>query len=159
MGSPKEAVMSEDSSGGGRSGSDDLGQRLARDVLDVGRQELVKLREDLVGQLRPATTGLVLLAGAGVGGVLAVAAATTASLRLLELVLPRRLAALALTGGYAAGSALLLRLGLQQLTAAGGGSQRLAQEVQQGLSAALRSDSRLTRAARTAVLEPDGRRG
>jgi hypothetical protein len=132
--------MSEDRSGDGRRGGDDLGQRLAQDVLEVGRQELARLREDLVGQVRPATTGLVLLAGAAVGAVLALAAATTASLRLLELVLPRRLAALALTGGCAAGSALLLRLGLEQLNAAGGGSQRLAGEVQQGLSAALRPD-------------------
>lgn len=128
--------MSEDRSGPGRNTSDDLGQRLAQDALDVGRQELGRMREDLVGQPRPALTGLVLLAAAGAGGVLVAAAATTATLRLLELVLPRRLAALALTGAYAAGCAALVRLGLQQLSEAGGGSQRLADEINRRISAA-----------------------
>jgi Putative Actinobacterial Holin-X, holin superfamily III len=131
--------MSEDRSPDDRTGSDDLGRRLAQDVVEVGRHEFVRLREDLVGQLRPATTGVVLLAAAGATAVLAATAASTAALRLLELVLPRRLAALALTGGYAAGSVVLLRLGLEQLRAAGGGSQRLADEVSQGLAAARRS--------------------
>jgi hypothetical protein len=151
--------LSEARSGEGRGDGDDLGQRLAQDVLEVGRTELARLREDLVGQVRPATTGLVLLAGAGVGAVLAVAAAATASLRLLELVLPRRLAALALTGGCAAGSALLLRLGLEQLNAAGGGSQRLAREVRDGMSA-LRPDGDLARAdGASARAAPDRRDG
>jgi Putative Actinobacterial Holin-X, holin superfamily III len=130
--------MSEDRSGPGRNPSDDLGQRLAQDVLDVGRQELGRVGEDLVGQPRPALTGLVLLAAAGAGGVLAAAAATTATLRLLELVLPRRLAALALTGVYVAGCAALVRLGVQQLSAAGGGSQRLAEGIDRGIAAARR---------------------
>jgi hypothetical protein len=131
--------VSEDRSGDNRTGRDDLGRRLAQDLVEVGRQEFVRLREDLVGQVRPATTGVVLLAAAGAGAVLAAAAASTAALRLLELVLPRRLAALALTGAYAAGSVVLLRLGLERLNAAGGGSQRLADEVREGLSAARRS--------------------
>ncbi|MBO0871079.1 MAG: phage holin family protein [Micromonosporaceae bacterium] len=105
---------------------DDLGRLLAEDVLEVGRQELVRLREDLVGQVRPATTGILMLAAGGAGAMLALGVATTAALRLLELVLPRRIAALALTGGYLAGSAVLVRLGLDKLSAAGGGSQRLA---------------------------------
>jgi hypothetical protein len=120
-------------------GRDELGRRLVQDLVDVGRQESVRLRDDLVGQVRPATTGVVLLVAAGATAVLAAAAASTATLRLLELVLSRRLAAIALTGGYAAGSAMLLRLGLQRLSAAGGGSQRLADEVREGLSAARRS--------------------
>jgi hypothetical protein len=44
-----------------------------------------------------------------------------------------------LTGGFAAGSVVLLRLGLERLSAAGGGSRRLADEVGEGLSAARRS--------------------
>ncbi len=107
-----------------------------QDLVDVGRQESVRLREDLVGQVRPATTGVGLLTASGVAAVLGAAAASTAALRLLELVLPRRLAAVVLTGGYAAGSVMLLRLGLRRLSAAGGGSQRLADGVRQGLSVA-----------------------
>jgi hypothetical protein len=128
--------MSQDRSRDERTGSDDLGRRLAQDVVEVGRQEFTRLREDLVGQARPAATGVVLLAMAGASGVLAASAASTAALRLLELVLPRRLAALALTGGYAAGSVVLLRFGLQRLRAAGGGSRRLADEVTQGMTTA-----------------------
>src|SRR5215468_9517098 len=84
--------MSGDRSRDQRNGSDDLGKRLAQDVVEVGRQEFVRLREDLVGQVRPAATGTVLLAAAAASGVLAASAASTAALRLLELVLPRRLA-------------------------------------------------------------------
>ncbi len=131
--------MSEDRATKARPGSDELGRRLVQDLVDVGRQESARLREDVVGEVRPATTGLVLLVAAGATGVLAAAVASTATLRLLELFLPRRLAALALTGGYAAGSAMLLRLGLQRLSAAGGGSQRLADRVREGLSAARRA--------------------
>lgn len=122
-----------------RAGTDEVGRRLVQDLVDVGRQESVRLRDDLVGDVRPATTGVVLLVAAGATAVLAAGAASTAALRLLELVLPRRLAALALTGGFAAGSAVLLRIGLERLSAAGGGSRRLADEVREGLSAARRS--------------------
>jgi len=122
-----------------RAGTDEVGRRLVQDLVDVGRQESVRLRDDLVGDVRPATTGVVLLVAAGATAVLAAGAASTAALRLLELVLPRRLAALALTGGFAAGSVVLLRLGLERLSAAGGGSRRLADEVREGLSAARRS--------------------
>jgi hypothetical protein len=128
--------VSDDRATRDRTGGDDLGRRLVQDLVDVGRQESVRLREDLVGQVRPATTGAVLLLAAGAAAVLAAAAASTATLRLLEMALPRRVAAIALTGGYAACSAILLRLGLQRLSAAGGGSQRLADEVREGLSAA-----------------------
>lgn len=131
--------VSDDRATRDRTGTDELGRRLVQDLVDVGRQESVRLREDLVGQVRPATTGGVLLVAAGAAAVLAAAAASTALLRVLELVLPRRLAAIALTGGYAAGSAMLLRLGLERLSAAGGGSRRLADEVREGLSAAGRS--------------------
>ena len=122
-----------------RAGTDEVGRRLVQDLVDVGRQESVRLRDDLVGDVRPATAGVVLLVAAGATAVLAAGAASTAALRLLELVLPRRLAALALTGGFAAGSVVLLRLGLERLSAAGGGSRRLADEVREGLSAARRS--------------------
>ena len=120
-------------------GTDEVGRRLVQDLVDVGRQESVRLRDDLVGDVRPAMAGVVLLVAAGATAVLAAGAASTAALRLLELVLPRRLAALALTGGFAAGSAVLLRIGLERLSAAGGGSRRLADEVREGLSAARRS--------------------
>ncbi|MBX6355210.1 MAG: phage holin family protein [Micromonosporaceae bacterium] len=123
--------MSEGRAGDGRVANDDLGRRLANDMLEVGRQELARLREDLVGQPRPALTGLVLVAAAAGSAVMAAASATAAALRLLELVLPRRLAALALTAGYAGGSIVLLRQALQKLDAAGGGSQRLARQVRQ----------------------------
>lgn len=123
--------MGEDRAGNGYGGRGDLSQRLAHDVFEVGCQELVRLREDLIGRPGPAMTGLVLLAGAAGGAVLAAASATTAALRLLESVLPRRVAALALTAGYAGGSLVLLRQALRQLDAAGGGSQRLASEVRQ----------------------------
>jgi hypothetical protein len=63
----------------------------------------------------------------------AATSATTAALRVLELVLPRRVAALALAAGYAGGSFVLLRQALQQLDAAGGGSQCLASEARQAI--------------------------
>jgi hypothetical protein len=141
--------VNDDRVTGDGAGTDELGRRLVKDLVDVGRQESVRLREDLVGEVRPATAGVVLLVAAGATAVLAAAAASTATLRLLELILPRRLAALALTGGYAAGSAVLLRLGLQQLSAAGGGSRRLADEVREGLSTARRSAEAAVSSQRT----------
>lgn len=131
--------MSDDRATEAKAGTDELGQRLVQDLVDVGRRESTRLRDDVVGDVRPATTGVVLLVAAGAAGVLAAAAASTAMLRMLELVLPRRLAALALTTGYAAGTAMLLRLGLGQLSAAGGGSRRLADGVREGISAARQS--------------------
>jgi hypothetical protein len=71
-------AMSQDRAGNGHGEGDDLAQRLAHDVFEVGRQELSRLREDLIGQPRPAMTGVVLLVAAAGGAVLATASATTA---------------------------------------------------------------------------------
>ncbi|MDG4801429.1 hypothetical protein [Micromonospora sp. WMMD980] len=73
--------------------------------------------------------GIALLAAAGGCLVLGAGAASTTVLRVLETMLPRRLAAAGLTAGYLVTAVLLGRVGLARLRAAGGPSARLADDV------------------------------
>lgn len=93
------------------------------------------MRQQLADAALPAGIGLVLRVGAGGCLVLRVGAASTSVPRRLETFVPRRLAAWGLTAGYFVAAAVLFRLGLEQLRAAGGSSARLADEVHDTVSA------------------------
>ncbi|WP_405431281.1 phage holin family protein [Micromonospora sp. NBC_00617] len=103
--------------------------RLAEDVADVVREEVRAVRTQVGEAARPAGLGIVLLAAAGGCLVLGAGAASATVLRMLETMLPRRLAAAGLTAGYLGAAVLLGRVGLAQLRAAGGPSARLADDV------------------------------
>ncbi|MEV5819697.1 phage holin family protein [Micromonospora haikouensis] len=104
-------------------------ERLAEDVADVVREEVRAVRAQVGEAARPAGVGIALLAAAGGCLVLGAGAASTTVLRMLEAVLPRRLAAAGLTAGYLVTAVLLGRAGLAQLRATGGPSARLADDV------------------------------
>ncbi|MFU8871769.1 phage holin family protein [Micromonospora sp. SL4-19] len=108
--------------------------RLAEDVAEVVRAEVRAVRSQVADAARPAGLGFVLLAAAGGCLVLGAGAASTTVLRVLEAFLPRRLAAVGLTGGYLAAAVVLGRFGLDRLRAAGGSSARLADEVRDAVS-------------------------
>ncbi|MEU4660150.1 phage holin family protein [Micromonospora chalcea] len=104
-------------------------ERLAEDVADVVRAEVRAVRAQVGEAARPAGVGVALLAAAGGCLVLGAGAASTTVLRMLETLLPRRLAAAGLTAGYVVAAVVLGRVGLAQLRAAGGPSARLADDV------------------------------
>ncbi|MCW3815077.1 phage holin family protein [Micromonospora sp. DR5-3] len=121
--------------GGGRAGGRGApAERLAADVTEVVREEVRAVRAQLADAARPAGVGFLLLAAAGGCVVLGIGAASTTTLRMLEALLPRRLAAAGLTAGYLAAAAFLGSLGLQRLRAAGGSSARLADQVGNAVS-------------------------
>lgn len=104
-------------------------ERLAEDVADVVREEVRAVRAQVGRAARPAGVGIALLATAGGCLVLGAGAASTTVLRMLETMLPRRLATAGLTAGYLVAAVVLGRAGLAQLRAAGGPSARLADDV------------------------------
>ena len=112
-------------------GGDSLTDRLAEDVAAVVREELGRMGARLTEAGRPAATGVVLLAAAGGCAVLGLGAASATTLRVLERLLPKRLAAAGLTAGYLAAAVLLGGVGLDRLRTAGGGSERLVDELRQ----------------------------
>lgn len=119
-----------------------VGDRLARDMSELARQELARLRAELVGSARRAGLGAGLLAVAGVAGVLGVASGSTAMLRLLESALSRRAAAVVLTGGYLAAAGVLTVVGLRRLRSAAGMPDRLTSEARQTVQAVRAGGSR-----------------
>ncbi|MEU4244730.1 phage holin family protein [Actinoplanes sp. NPDC026619] len=144
--------MSETATGDGRQSA---GERLAGDMTEVVREEARAVREDLADAARPAAAGLVLIGAAAGCVVLGVGAASTTALRMLETVLPGRLASAGLTAGYLAGAAVLGGMGLQRLQAAGGSSQRLAEQIRETVTQTL---SRPGHAGVSAVRETLGER-
>ncbi|WFE39820.1 phage holin family protein [Micromonospora sp. WMMD998] len=104
-------------------------ERLAEDVAEVVRAEVRAVRAQVGEAARPAGVGIALLAAAGGCLVLGAGSASTTVLRVLETMLPRRLAAASLTAGYLVTAVLLGRVGLARLRAAGGPSARLADDV------------------------------
>jgi hypothetical protein len=110
-------------------------ERLAEDVADVVREEVRAVRSQVTEAARPAGLGIALLAAAGGCLVLGAGAASTTVLRMLETILPRRLAAAGLTAGYLVTAVVLGRMGLAQLRAAGGTSAQFADEVRDMVSA------------------------
>lgn len=127
-----DAVAGQSGQGGRMSSPAD---RLAMDVADVVREEVRAVRGQLADAARPAGVGILLVAAAGGCLVLGAGAASTTALRVLDSFLPRRLAASGLSLGYVAAAVVLGRIGLRQLQAAGGSSARLAEEVQDVVSA------------------------
>ncbi|OKI50438.1 phage holin family protein [Micromonospora sp. CB01531] len=119
---------------GGPAGRGAPAERLAADVADVVREEVRAVRAQLTDAARPAGVGFLLLAAAGGCVVLGIGAASTTTLRMLEAVLPRRMAAAGLTAGYLAAAVFLGGLGLQRLRTAGGSSARLADQVGNAVS-------------------------
>lgn len=109
-------------------------ERLAEEVAEVVRAEVRAVRTQLVGATRPAGVGFLLLAAAGGCAVLGVGAASATALRVLEVFLPRRLAAAGMTAGYLVAAVLLGGLGLDRLRAAGGTSGRLADQLGNAVS-------------------------
>ncbi|MEU2613728.1 phage holin family protein [Micromonospora sp. NPDC007271] len=126
-------AVANQSAGPGRAASPV--DRLAEDVAEVVRAEARAVRGQLADAARPAGLGVAMLAAAGGCLVLSAGAASATVLRMLEAFLPRRLAAAGLTAGYLTAAALLARIGLDQLRAAGGSSARLADEVRDAVSA------------------------
>ncbi|WP_187398825.1 phage holin family protein [Micromonospora sp. WP24] len=109
--------------------------RFAEEITEVVREEMNVVRHQLTQAARPAGAGIVLLAAAGGCLMLGVGAASTTVLRALETFLPRRLAVAGLASGYLTAAVVLGRLGLQQLSAAGDSSGRVADEMREAVSA------------------------
>jgi hypothetical protein len=123
-------------------------------MADVVREEVRTVRADLADAARPATAGLLLLGAAAGCAVLGVGAASVTALRLMETVLPRLLAAAALTAGYVAGAAVLGGAGLANLQTAGGGSRRLADQIRDAVRQTVgRTGQSAASAAREAAAE------
>lgn len=116
---------------------DEAIDRLVDDATAVARQESGRAWREIRATVEEAGPGVALLAGAGACAVLAAASAWTATLRLMESVVPRRVAAALLFAGYAAGAGTLAAAGLRRLRAADAHPRRVAGEVGGGLSAAL----------------------
>ncbi|RZS80004.1 putative superfamily III holin-X [Motilibacter rhizosphaerae] len=79
------------------------------------RREIRSAQDDVLGRLRSAGTGLTLLGGAGALGALALGSAAVLVIRVLEAVLPKRLAAFAATVVFGGGAAALGTAGLREL--------------------------------------------
>jgi hypothetical protein len=90
-------------------------QAISDDLSRLLRQELAHAQDELAGKARRAGGGAVLLAGAGVLGALAVGTSASALLRALDRLLPRPVAAAALTCVYAAGAGALAVAGVAQI--------------------------------------------
>ncbi len=105
------------------------GERIAEDMVAAVRQELQAVRGEWAETARRAGAGGLLLAVSGCCALLAVGAASTTALRMLEAVLPRRMAAAALTAGYLGAAVGLGRAGIQRLQAAEDRSEHLGDEA------------------------------
>lgn len=112
--------------------------RLTQDMAEVARGELVKIRDEAVGVVREAGSGLGLLAAAGVCGALAVQSASTALLRALEARMPPGRAAVTLTAVYLTAAGTLVVFGIARLRMARGQSGDVSREVRLILPARFR---------------------
>ena len=92
-------------SGAGRMG--DAATRLAQDAAELARQEIRAIQDEARSGLRRFAAGGSLLAGAGLCGVLALAAGHQSVLRAAESVMPRARASILLTCVYASAAAAL----------------------------------------------------
>ncbi|WP_329140799.1 phage holin family protein [Streptomyces sp. NBC_00670] len=99
------------------SGVGDAATRLAQDTADLARREVRAIQDEALAGLRRFGTAGVLFAGAGVCGVLTLAAAHQTLLRATESVLPRTAAAAVLTCAYATGGAGLAYLARDRVRA------------------------------------------
>lgn len=113
---------------------DDAVNRLAADFAAVGQQEAAALRDDALTTLADAAGGTALLVAGGVAAVLAVSMASTAALRALESRLSPKWAAATLAVGYLGVAAGTGAAAVRELRAAGGGAQRMTDQVLNELS-------------------------
>jgi hypothetical protein len=116
-------------------GADDSAvNRLADDFAAVGTQEAAALRHDALTTLSSAAGGTALLVTGGVSAALAVTMASSAGLRALETRLSPRWAAAVMAAGYLGVAAATVTAGVRQLRAAGGGAERMTDQVTNELS-------------------------
>jgi hypothetical protein len=109
----------------------DAAARLTRDTAALAREQIGQLVKELTATVREAGAGAALLGGAGVCGVLALAAAHQSALRTLETMMPRPLAAVTLTGVYGGAAAALTTAGLKKIRAAADASGAALSEAHQ----------------------------
>ena len=129
--------MSQTNTSDARVAAESARERLVGDVADVVRTEARTVRSDLADAARPATKGLLLLGAAAGLGVLGIGAATVTTLRVLELFMPRLLAAAGLTAGYFAGATMLAGTAVAKLGEAGGSSERVADQIRDAVTQVL----------------------
>lgn len=110
--------MTDETTGRHR-GADNAARRLSEDTALFVREEVARLRGEVLDSARRAGLGTAALAAAGVCGVLALHAGSVTALRALEAMLPSGRAALVLTTIYATAAGVLTVYGLSRLRAAG----------------------------------------
>ena len=96
----------------------DATERLTRDVVALARQQVQRLRGELMESGRQLGGGTVLLAGAGALGLMAAVSAHQTALRALEALVPRPLAAGILAAAYGSGGAALAIAGMERVRTA-----------------------------------------
>ena len=114
------------------------GDRLARDLADLTRQEMTRLRGELFGSARRAALGTGLLAAAGIAAILGIGAGSALLRRTLEARMPAGRAAALLAVGYLGTAVLLAGAGAVRLHAATGWSNRLTRDLRR-VAAAVRA--------------------
>lgn len=95
--------------------SSELFSALGKDVSQLFREELDRMRTELGDSAREVRTAAALFGGAGVLGALAAGASVAVVVRVLDRWLPRSMAALVAAGLYGAAAAGMARLGLAEL--------------------------------------------
>ena len=123
--------MSDANAAGERIG--DLLGSLSEETAALVRRELEAAREQAAGQLRRSVAGIGMLGAAGVFGGLALGTGTTALIRTLDRLLPRR---------WGAGLTTLLYAGLAGGLAAAGAQElrRHATEIPEAVTEAVSDD-------------------
>jgi hypothetical protein len=107
------------STGGGSSRSSDssseLLQALRDDVRSLVQQELRTAQTELTDKARGAAKGAAMLGGAAVFGALAAGTSAALLTRMLEVVLPRTMAAALATAAYGGVAGMLAGAGIEEL--------------------------------------------
>ena len=96
----------------------DATERLTRDVVALARQQVQRLRGELMESGKQLGGGTVLLAGAGALGLMAAVSTHQTALRALEALVPRPLAAGILAAAYGSGGAALALAGMERVRTA-----------------------------------------
>lgn len=87
---------------------------LTEDVRELVRSEVRAMRDDLVGELGRARTASLLLAGAGLLGLLAAGSSAALVMRLLDGAMPRAASAAVVTALYGGAAGALAVAGLAE---------------------------------------------
>jgi len=114
----------------------DATERLTRDVVALARQQVQRLRGELVESGKQLGGGTVLLAGAGALGLMAAISAHQTVLRALEALVPRPLAAGILAAAYSSGGAALAVAGMERVRSAADTSSDLIKQAAAAVPAA-----------------------